>query len=96
MSVSTISKKATTARAKKSNRIEFRIGNTLQVIRKGKTTNTKIAKKGEKIVQTYTFAKAQFEYVSKCVQAGKKVEFKIFFIIFLNCFFINPTICKYF
>jgi hypothetical protein len=38
----------------------FKINNTLCVIRAGKTTNEKIAAKGETIVQTYHFSEGQF------------------------------------
>lgn len=46
----------------------FKIGNTLQVVRKGTTSNGKLIKqndllKNEKIVQTYTFSRTQFEQV---------------------------------
>jgi hypothetical protein len=45
-------------------RVIFKINNTLCVIRLGKTTNTKIAALGEKVVQTYHFSKGQFDTMS--------------------------------
>lgn len=42
-------------------RIVFRIGDTLNVVSLGKTTNKKIADPKEKIVQTYHFSKEQFD-----------------------------------
>ena len=43
------------------NRITFKINGTLCVVRSGKTTNKKIAKPTEQIVQTYHFSRGQFE-----------------------------------
>lgn len=65
----------------KKNRIVIKDENTLQVFRKGITANKKIAAKNEKIVQTYTFSKEQFNYVAECVNLGIKTNFKHFFTL---------------
>lgn len=41
----------------------FKLGDTILVFRLGDTTNAKIAKEKEKIVQTYSFSKEQLEHV---------------------------------
>lgn len=41
--------------------IFFKIGDTICIVRLGKTSNEKISAPGEKIVQTYHFSKGQFE-----------------------------------
>jgi hypothetical protein len=51
----------------------FRIGDTLQVIRKGTTSNDKIeSNKKRNIVQTYTFSKKQFELIAEGKNEGMK------------------------
>lgn len=60
-------------------RITYKNENTIVVFREGLTTNKKIANKKEKIVQTYTFSKSQFNYIIECRKGLSKVEFKKFF-----------------
>jgi hypothetical protein len=68
-------------------RLTFRSNDTVQVFRLGTTTNKKIAEPKEKIVQSYTFSKEQFEYVSNCVTNKVKPIFKEFFALDAkNCF----------
>ncbi len=68
-------------------RITFKIGNTIQVFRLGKTTNLKISDGTTQIVQTYTFADAQFNNVKNALETGVKTGFKAFFALDAeNCF----------
>lgn len=60
-------------------RYSYRNGNNIIVFRYGKTTNKKIADNKDNIVQTYTFSKAQFNYITDCRNSGTKPEFKEFF-----------------
>jgi hypothetical protein len=50
--------------------ITFRLGNTVQIFRSGITSNKKIAAPKEKIVQSFSFAKAQFNEVAKRMSDG--------------------------
>ena len=61
------------------NRVTYRNGSNIIVFRLGKTSNKKIAAANEKIVQTYTFSQAQFEYIYQCQKDSVKPEFKVFF-----------------
>ena len=61
------------------NRITFKIGDTLQVFRYGKTSNKKISDNKTNIVQSYTFSQSQYEYISQCQKDSIKPNFKIFF-----------------
>ena len=45
--------------------IEFRTSDTLQIFRKGKTSNAKISAPNEVIIQSYSFSKLQFEEIKK-------------------------------
>jgi hypothetical protein len=57
-------------------KIIFRIGDTLQVVSKGATSNDKIeANKKRKIVQTYTFSRRQFESIAHGTNAGMREFF---------------------
>lgn len=69
-------------------RITFKLDNTLQVFRLGGTRNEKISpNKNIKIVQTYTFAQDQFNYVKDSLDKGVKTDFKTFFgMDAQNCF----------
>lgn len=69
-------------------RISFKLDNTIQVFRLGGTQNEKISpNKNIKIVQTYTFAVDQFNYVKDCLDKGVKTDFKTFFgLDAANCF----------
>ena len=62
-----------------NNRITFRIGENIVVLRHGKTSNKKIAQANENIVQTYTFSQAQFEYIYQCEKDSVKPIFSTFF-----------------
>lgn len=54
----------------------FRIGDTLQVFKLGTTTNEKIVdSQKEKIVQSYTFSRKQFELLSTGTNDGMKTFF---------------------
>jgi len=61
------------------NRITFRIGENIVVLRHGKTSNKKIAQANENIVQTYTFSQAQYEYIYQCEKDSVKPIFSTFF-----------------
>ena len=63
------------------NRISFKIGNTLQVFRLGTTTNNKISEKNEVIIQSYTYSRAQFEYVAKNQREKKPNSRNDFFML---------------
>lgn len=68
-------------------RITFTKDQTVQVFRLGTTTNKKIADAKEKIVQTYTFSKDQFDYIANCLAKEEKPVFKTFFSLDAkNCF----------
>jgi len=58
--------------------LTFRLGNTVQIFRSGITSNKKIAKKNEKIVQSFSFAKAQYNEVVERMN-GKEGGFHKFF-----------------
>lgn len=45
-------------------RITFRLNDTIQVFRLGKTSNKKIANENDVLVQTYSFSKDQFEHAN--------------------------------
>lgn len=60
-------------------RYSYRNVSNLIVFRYGKTTNKKIADNADNIVQTYTFSKAQFNYIKECRNSGMKPGFKEFF-----------------
>ena len=61
-------------------RIAWADGNDrIYVIRRGKTTNAKIAKPTDQVVQTYTFSGDQYRYVYDQVACGQKVDRKRFF-----------------
>lgn len=63
-------------------RVVYRTDKDLQVFRLGKTSNEKIcADRNEKIVQTYTFSKEQFEYV----HGGGKSLKEFFSVAEANC-----------
>lgn len=62
-----------------NNRIAWTDGYNTYVIRKGKTTNAKIAPSNTYVVQTYTFSNEQIDYVKSCDELGNKVELKQFF-----------------
>ena len=65
----------------------FTLNDTVQVFRLGKTKNKKIADKNEKIVQTYTCSKEQFNYIANNLANNKKYDFKTFFSLDAkNCF----------
>ena len=61
------------------NRITFKIGENIVVLRHGKTSNKKIVQANENIVQTYTFSQSQFEYIYKCEKDSVKPIFSTFF-----------------
>lgn len=64
----------------KMKRVVIKHSNTVQVFTLGKTSNKKIASSNkEMIVQSYTYSKAQYEYVSNNLEAGEKNDFKTFF-----------------
>jgi hypothetical protein len=46
-----------------TDKLVFKLNDTVQVFRLGKTSNKKIASPNEKIVQSYSFSKAQYNYV---------------------------------
>ena len=59
-------------------RITFRHNDTVQVFRLGTTSNEKIcSSKKEKIVQTYTFSRKQFELIAIGENDGMKTFFSI-------------------
>jgi hypothetical protein len=60
-------------------RIQWTDGTNTYVVRKGKTTNKKIADPNEYVVQTYTFSNEQIEYVRTCDINGVKLSQKEFF-----------------
>jgi hypothetical protein len=68
-------------KAKKNvNRITYVIGETIQVFSIGKTSNSKICKDPTaKIVQTYTFSKAQLQLVINAQETGVKFKMSEFF-----------------
>jgi len=62
-------------------RISFKLGNTLQVFRLGKTSNGKISQGKAKILQTYIFSVEQFNYVKNSLDKKTKTSFKDFFAL---------------
>lgn len=60
-------------------RVHWTDGSNTYVIRKGKTTNSKIAEANEHTVQTYTFSNDQMRYVAECDRDGVKPLQKQFF-----------------
>ena len=64
-----------------NNRIVWMDTDNVFVIRKGTTTNSKIAPKGAKVVQTYTFSRDQVNRVRYCDMMGIKVTLKEFFAL---------------
>jgi len=60
-------------------RVSFRLDNTIQVFRYGKTKNAKIAGPKVKTVQTYTFSVDQFNYIESHMTKNTKPVFKEFF-----------------
>jgi hypothetical protein len=54
------------------NRIAWFDGDLLFVIRFGTTTNSKIAAAGERVVQTYTFSRSQYDLVAKAAAAATR------------------------
>lgn len=68
-------------------RIIFLLDETIQVFRLGKTSNAKISKGGEQIIQTYTFSIDQFNFIRGCILTGQKPTIKSFFgLDAKNCF----------
>jgi len=68
-------------------RISFTLGKTLQVFRLGTSTNEKICTPKEKILQSYTYSEAQFNYIKDSVINNTKRSFKDFFALDSeNCF----------
>jgi hypothetical protein len=68
-------------------RVTFIQDNTVQVFRLGKTTNAKISKGNENIVQTYTFSVDQFDYIREVLESNSKPTLKGFFSLDAkNCF----------
>ncbi len=68
-------------------RITFKIGNTIQVFRLGKTTNLKISDGTTQIVQTYTFSSLRFSYIKDSIENGtKRTMDKFFSLDAENCF----------
>lgn len=68
-------------------RITFKLDNTIQVFRLGKTSNVKISQGNEKILQTYTFSEEQFNYIKDSIINNTKRSFKQFFSLdSQNCF----------
>lgn len=62
-------------------RIFWTDGSNTYVVRKGKTTNGKIAEGKEYVVQTYTFSNEQIRYVDTCDRQGVKLSQKDFFAL---------------
>ena len=58
-------------------RIAFTLGDNLFVVRVGKTTNAKIADPKQRVVQTYTFSLAQWEYVKNTPKPDREQFFKL-------------------
>ena len=58
--------------------ITFRLGDTVQIFRLGTTSNKKIATSKEKIVQTFSFAKAQYNEVIKRTKGAEGGFHKFF------------------
>ena len=68
-------------------RITFKLDNTIQVFRLGKSANKKITNGKDEIVQTYTFSIDQYNYIQDCILKGIKSDFKTFFSLDeKNCF----------
>jgi hypothetical protein len=72
-------------------RFEVKHNDTIQVFRLDKTSNKKISQPGNKIVQTYTYSKKQYDYVKKCLENNEKPNFNKFFLLAdtncLDCIF---------
>lgn len=62
-----------------TNRITFKHENTIQVFRKGKTSNAKISNGTKQILQSYTFSINQFDYIKSHLDNNTKPVFKEFF-----------------
>lgn len=75
------------------NRIVFRTESALIVIRLGETSNKKIAPKGEKIVQTYSFTKEQFKYVAMNESCSAKDFFSLANGVCFDCPFKGYLKC---
>lgn len=60
-------------------KVTYLHNDTIQVFRKGKTTNAKIADSKEKMVQSYTFSIDQFNYVKQMDSKGVKPSLLDFF-----------------
>lgn len=60
-------------------RITFKLDNTVQVFRYGKTVNAKISDGTEQILQTYTFSREQYDYIGQHQFNGTKGEMSEFF-----------------
>lgn len=58
--------------------VTFRLGDTVQIFRLGTTSNKKIASPKEKIVQTFSFAKAQYNEIVKRTKDGSGGFHKFF------------------
>lgn len=58
--------------------ITFRLGDTVQIFRSGITSNKKIASPKENIVQSFSFAKAQYNEVVKRMKGGSGGFHKFF------------------
>lgn len=72
----------------------FRINDTLQVFKLGTTTNEKIMNsRSEKLVQTYTFSKKQYELVSSGLNDGMKTFFSNADTNCLDCVFNSFGAC---
>lgn len=77
----------------KMTKLYFRIGDTLQVIRKGITTNDKIEEnRKRKVVQTYTYSKKQFEYALQKIR-GMEGFFSIADTNCLDCPYNSYGMC---
>lgn len=78
-------------------RLIYSTENAIIVFRLGKTTNKKIALPSENIVQTYSFSKAQLNYISDSDKTGQKINPKQFFdlaqAVCFDCPFIGYGKC---
>ena len=64
-----------------TDKLVFQLNDTVQVFRLGKTSNKKIASPNEKIVQSYSFSKAQYQYVHDNYFGKIKNNFNEFFAL---------------
>jgi hypothetical protein len=72
----------------------FRMNDTLQVFKLGTTTNEKIMDdRNEKLVQTYTFSRKQYELVSSGLNDGMKTFFSVADTNCLDCVFNSFGAC---